>query len=579
MALPVVLAQTTPGQSPGTTTPPKKKPTPPPTRRPPKRTTTAPAKGTSTADADERTYWESIKDSKNAADFQAYLRKYGEKSKFSDLAHNRLTEIETANKPVEAKPKTNSVVVADRPMVNPPPNQYGIEFVWIPPGTFQMGSPESEEDRRPGDEIQHSVTISRGYFLGKFEITQAQWLAVMGNNPSIFGECNLCPVENVSFNDVTGFLVKLNGLNDGYSYRLPTEAEWEYAARAGTTGPYAGNLDELAWYDANSDKKTHPVGKKRPNAWGLYDMHGNVWEWVQDWSGEYATGAQTDPKGPSSGTQRVLRGGSFNYWPPGLRSAYRSNYAPSLRHSALGFRIVCTSATPANNTTAIQPVAGTPWRSPQGIDFVYVPSGSFDMGSADGPGDEIPVHRVTISQGFYLGKTEVTQAQWKAVMGVNPSSNKGDNMPVQEVSWDDVMEFIRLLNSQSGGAIYRLPTEAEWEYACRAGTTGPYAGDLDAMAWYDANSDQKTHPVGQKQPSAWGLYDMHGNVLEWVQDWYGSYGEGAQADPKGAALGSGRVYRGGAFGFPATMLRSADRDYDKPDHRSYGIGFRLARTP
>ncbi|MEO6390517.1 MAG: formylglycine-generating enzyme family protein [Pyrinomonadaceae bacterium] len=213
------------------------------------------------------------------------------------------------------------------------------------------------------------------------------------------------------------------------------------------------------------------------------------------------------------------------------------------------------------------------------MDFVYVPAGSFDMGSVDGEADEKPVHRVIISQGFYLGKTEVTQAQWKAVMGANPSKNQGDDLPVEQVSWDDVQEFIRRLNAQSNGVIYRLPTEAEWEYACRAGTTGRYAGDLEAMAWYLSNSGSATHPVGQKQPNAWGLYDLYGNVGEWVQDWYGSYREGEQTDPKRESSGPGRALRGGTFRSRAELLRSSFRGFNTPDSRFSPYGFRLARTP
>ena len=146
--------------------------------------------------------------------------------------------------------------------------------------------------------------------------------------------------------------------------------------------------------------------------------------------------------------------------------------------------------------------------------MVYVTGGTFLMGSPDNEpdrdSDERPQHRVTVP-GFSMGKYEITQAQWKAVMGTNPSYFKGDNLPVENVSWNDAKEFCSKL-SQMTGKQYRLPTEAEWEYACRAGTTGPYAGNLDAMAWYSNNAGFKTHPVGQKRPNAFGLYDMHGNV-------------------------------------------------------------------
>jgi formylglycine-generating enzyme required for sulfatase activity len=208
--------------------------------------------------------------------------------------------------------------------------------------------------------------------------------------------------------------------------------------------------------------------------------------------------------------------------------------------------------------------------------MVLVPAGSFKMGSDNG--DEKPVHDVTISQAFYMGKYEVTQAQWQAVMGSNPSNFKGDNLPVEQVSWDEAIAFIARLNAQKDGYIYRLPTEAEWEYACRAGTTGDFAGNLDAMAWYDKNSGGKTHDVGAKIPNAFGLFDMHGNVWEWCQDWYHASYIGAPGD--GSAWLSGgeqksRVLRGGSWSSYATYLRSAYRSRITPDYRGSTFGFRV----
>jgi formylglycine-generating enzyme required for sulfatase activity len=220
------------------------------------------------------------------------------------------------------------------------------------------------------------------------------------------------------------------------------------------------------------------------------------------------------------------------------------------------------------------------------IELVYVRAGSFDMGSAaprsgeDWTIAEVPQHRVTISKPFLMGKYEVTQGQWKAVMGSNPSKFSGnDDLPVEQVSWEDCQEFIRRLNAKTGGG-WRLPTEAEWEYACRAGTSGDYAGALDQMAWYDGNSGGTTHPVGQKQPNAWGLYDMHGNVWEWCQDWYDAsfYGRSPGTDPVGPSSGSNRVDRGSCWGNTAAFCRSATRDGNAPSTRSVYLGFRLART-
>lgn len=221
-----------------------------------------------------------------------------------------------------------------------------------------------------------------------------------------------------------------------------------------------------------------------------------------------------------------------------------------------------------------------------GITLVPITPGEFMMGTASGgSSDERPPTRVTISRPFFLAATEVTQAQWTAVMGgSNPSNFIGDTLPVENVSWDDAMAFCKKLTEREraagrlpAGWRFTLPTEAQWEYACRAATTGDYAGDLDAMAWYDKNSGSKTHPVGMKQANAWGLSDMHGNVWEWCLDWYGSsYPGGSVTDPSGAASGSERVGRGGGWFYVADVCRSAFRIHASPAFRGYVLGFRLA---
>lgn len=193
---------------------------------------------------------------------------------------------------------------------------------------------------------------------------------------------------------------------------------------------------------------------------------------------------------------------------------------------------------------------------------------------------------MTLTRPFWLGRTEVTQAQWTTIMGSNPSEFKGDDRPVENVSCDDAMEFCRKLTERERAAgrlparhAYTLPTEAQWEYACRAGTTGDYAGDRNAMAWYDANSGYTTHPVGTKQANAWGMADMHGNVWEWCHDWSAAYPGGEVTDPRGPASGSARVVRGGSWDFPAVHARSAGRNEQTPVDRSHNFGFRLALVP
>jgi formylglycine-generating enzyme required for sulfatase activity len=215
-------------------------------------------------------------------------------------------------------------------------------------------------------------------------------------------------------------------------------------------------------------------------------------------------------------------------------------------------------------------------------EMVAIPAGSFDMGLNNGEADEKPVHRVTLAKPFAMGKTEVTQGQWEAVMGNNPSGfkNCGDNCPVENVSWNDAKEFIQKLNSKTGKQ-YRLPSEAEWEYACRAGGQHEYCGsnDISSVAWYDKNSGSATHAAAQKQVNVFGLYDMSGNVWEWVEDRYHDSYNGALAD--GSVLpwgGAERVLRGGSWNSVLRNLRSAKRlKYDSVVRVDNG-GFRLART-
>jgi formylglycine-generating enzyme required for sulfatase activity len=252
----------------------------------------------------------------------------------------------------------------------------GMEFCFIPAGSFMMGSPDgqaekgqdqspaAEEPGRDSDELQHEVKITKPFYLGKYEVTQAQWQRVMGSNPSRFKGSDR-PVEHVSWDDCQAFcekLCRLGGLPSG-SFRLPTEAEWEYACRARTTGAYAGtgNLDEMGWHaGAGMESKeskpeavagkademgwytgetTRPVGLKQPNAWGLHDMHGNVWEWCQDWYDNYSDGPATDPTGPLSWNKRVVRGGSWGSPASSCRSAYRFRYLPGFRYCLVGFRV------------------------------------------------------------------------------------------------------------------------------------------------------------------------------------------------------------------------------------------------
>ena len=221
-------------------------------------------------------------------------------------------------------------------------NGVRMKFCWCPPGDFMMGSPTTE-DPRDNDEVQHRVKLTQGFWMGKYEVTQRQWESVMGDNPSRFKGANR-PVEQVSWNDCQEFIRKVNAAGQ-VKVELPTEAQWEYACRAGSTTAYCcGNRldDAYAWYYDNSASKTHDVNTLKPNAWGLYDMHGNVWEWCADWYGTYPMGSVTDPTGAASGGLRVDRGGGCNYIARYCRSAYRSRNWPGSRYYNLGFRLVCS---------------------------------------------------------------------------------------------------------------------------------------------------------------------------------------------------------------------------------------------
>ena len=296
---------------------------------------------------------------------------------------------------------------------------------------------------------------------------------------------------------------------------------------------------------------------------------------------------------------------------------------------ALALMLLWGSSTTLSQVTvkAAPPSQAKKFTNRSGIKMAWIPPGKFMMGSDNGSTDEKPAHYLKLSSGFYIGRFEVTQRQWQTVMGTNlrpqrdkvsssaPVRGEGDNYPMYYVSWNDAQEFIQKLNQMNDRYYYRLPTEAEWEYACRAGTTGDYAGSLDAMAWYGNNSGQRyidveeivrsdpdennylkrqeengnaTHPVGTKEPNAWGLYDMHGNVFEWVQDFYHESYNGAPIDGSawatdGHRCGGGTCYvlRSGSWIGSANRLRSASRTAAGPGVRSPNKGFRVvavART-
>ena len=275
-----------------------------------------------------------------------------------------------------------------------------MEMIYVTPGSFIMGGSPLSDNERENNEALHRVALTKGYWLGKYEVTQKQWQSVMGSNPSNWTGDNL-PVENVSWNDCQEFIRKINSrLN--CNARLPTEAEWEYACRAGTTGKCAGNgvLDDMGWYNDNSGSKTHPVGMKRANAWGFHDMHGNVWEWCGDWYGNYG-GNATDPTGPASGSYRVLRGGCWLNFARDCRSANRFRFGPGYRSGIFGFRLCCSAVLNETNVVSVNALEVTNDKGNNDLDHSHTKSTDGKEVSVD---NQNLLTTYTVQRGDYLAK-------------------------------------------------------------------------------------------------------------------------------------------------------------------------------
>ena len=434
-----------------------------------------------------------------------------------------------------------------------------------------------------------------------------------------------------------------------------------YGGNSGVAFDLAEGTDSSNWPDKqfpHDQAGARRVADKAPNPWGLYDMLGNVFEWCQDGWRDYELGLETNPVGPDeAGLNRIIRGGSWRELARYVRAACRFVRRPDLRGGDLGFRLSRGSraggaqgevagardgaerrgtSRRARRRRSRAWVDRLDWAIDGGVDrfgrwaaievgglrhgLRWIAPGRFAMGSPESEqgryADEGPQHEVTLTEGFWLGETLVTQALWQAVMGQNPSRFVSPDRPVESVSHEDCEAFLERLNGLIPGLGGRMPTEAQWEYACRAGTTGAtYRGDLlirgerdapalDAMAWYGGNSgvdfeldtghDSRdwpekqyphvlagSHPVGRKLPNAWGLYDMLGNVNEWCRDsWHpgAPYPKGPRVDPVGEG-GSYRVIRGGSWSEHARFLRAAYRRGFPPGFRFVDVGFRLSRGP
>ncbi|MCU0287787.1 MAG: formylglycine-generating enzyme family protein [Acidobacteria bacterium] len=483
------------------------------------------------------------------------------------------------------------------------PGKLPENMVMVKGGSFLMGTNDLATEEEP----IHDVSLDN-FYIGKYEVTQKEWLEIMGKNPSTFIGDNL-PVDNIDWYMAIDYCTKKSikdGLTPCYTgsgdaivcnfevdgYRLPTEAEWEYAAVGGLKShdyEYSGSNDpnEVAWHETNCEDKTQPVGLKKPNELGIYDMSGNIWEWCWDWYDPdyYKKSPEKNPRGAESGKIRGYRGGGG----PGgriswLRIRARYNLFPSYKSFDMGFRIV-------KNTSGKVPA-----------NMVLVPGGTFKMGCKDGGSGEKPAHKIIVND-FSIGKYPVTQKEWRQVMNNNPSDWVGEKSPVEAVTWYDAVEYCNkrsqiegltpcysgnkpniVCNFAADG--YRLPTEAEWEYAARGGAESKnykYSGsnNPDEVAWFNENSTFKTNPVGMKKPNELGIYDMSGNVLEWCWDWFDRnyYKISPTDNPTGPITDDvRRVLRGGWIAGTEVQISVTHRIAYKPSRLSYGIGFRVVRT-
>ena len=530
----------------------------------------------------------------------------------------------------------------------------GSEMIYVPAGTFKMGGKESYEGG-----MVHDVHVD-AFYISKYEITSKQFKRFLEANPewrkgrvdkklveddylkhwegeSYPSDKADHPVVNVSWFAAKAYCEWAS--SGGLRGRLPTEAEWEYACRAGSTGKYCfgddqSKLKDYGWYIHNLERSTHPVGQKKANAWGIHDMHGNVWEWTGSKPEPYPYRANDGREDLSdTGSRRVVRGGSWGAsgrFVSLCRSAYRNvMFTPTFCIHGFGFRLVLSARAPVSPSTP-ESLRTPPERKTQGApseatgksftndkdgsEMIYVPAGTLKMGSDDGLSCEKPVHDVQVDV-FYISKYEITNKQFKQFVDANPEWRKGRvdsklveddylehwegdtypsdkaDHPVVYVSWFAAKAYCEW--ASSGELDGRLPTEAEWEKACRAGSIGKYCfGDdeskLKDYGWYKDNSKGSTHPVGQKRANAWGIHDMHGNVYEWTSSIYRDYpykaNDGGE-DPNDT--GSRRVVRGGGHGSNAHFCGSADRSchyffLSSPSLCNDGVGFRVvvsARAP
>ena len=490
-----------------------------------------------------------------------------------------------------------SFIATDDPFASSRGGQQGYDdMVFVKGGCFNMG--DTFGDGGAVEKPEHEVCVD-DFHIGKYEVTQGQWKTVMGSNPSHFSSCgDNCPVESISWNDAKEYIRKLNR-QTGKNFRLPTFTEWVYAARSGgKREKWAGTsseseLGEYAWYKDNSGNKTHAVGQKKSNGLGIYDMSGNVWEWVSDWY-NYKNSSENNSNRTNSVSYYVLRGGAWNYNQKMLRGRL-VGFSPDFQIISSGLRI---ASTPRRNSGEMSREITV---VPEEIkNMVFVKGGCFEMGCGDWTrvcdDDEKPVHKVCLDD-YYIDMYEVTQKEYRRVIGENPSSTFENTLmaskPVDSVTWHDAKAYCEKVTK-------RLPTEAEWEYAARSGGKRQkfagfsdysemfyYVNHCDKNCFFTANkTDQndgykRTAPVGSYKANELGIYDMSGNVWEWVSDWHKAdyYKHSSMHNPQGPETGSERVLRGGSWSSYPKAVRSSYRNRKVPFNTNVDNGFRCARTP
>ena len=465
-------------------------------------------------------------------------------------------------------------------------------MIHVDGGTFDMGLSNEEQKGyyyEDEDYSLHNVNLG-SYYIAETEVTEALWNAVMGKEGG-----STLPITKVSWEDCQKFITLLNK-HTGKRFRLPTEAEWEYAARGGKKSKgyhFSGSkkVDEVAWYNANSEGKVHPVKEKKANELGLYDMSGNVAEWCSDRTGRdgnyYAASPWVNPEGYGmyyvyrfgllQTEFNIVRGGSFSHDTIICQSFYRDKEMPIAIYDNLGFRIALTDEKDADPQKKLN-YPGTSIKVKNfSFKMIRVEGGTYTMGYSENDRkkddlgydeSEMPAHQVTVNS-FYIGETEVTQGLWTVVMGAGKDNFIADEYPAVGITWDECQEFIKRLNKLTGH-IFRLPTEAEWEFAARGGKKSKgylYAGSdnpVDAgWSWYNLTGG--VQPVAQKKPNELGLYDMTGNVAEWCSDWYEEnyYTHSLKVNPKGPKQGEYRICRGGYWNDDPRPVFT--RGYQTPD--------------